>query len=91
MIAVSRAPYEKLAAYKQRMGWGFKWVSCGNTDFNFDFHFACTPAELAAEKAYFNYTIQNPGPADREGHSVFSKPPPSKRFVPERNVSRWLC
>jgi predicted dithiol-disulfide oxidoreductase (DUF899 family) len=71
MIAVSRAPYEKLAAYKQRMGWGFKWVSCGNTDFNFDFHFAFTPAELAAGKAYFNYTIQNPGPADREGHSVF--------------------
>ena len=71
MIAVSRAPYEKLAAYQQRMGSSFKWVSCGNTDFNFDFHFAFTPAELAAGKAYFNYTIQNPGPADREGHSVF--------------------
>ena len=26
MIAVSRAPYEKLAAYHQRIGWSFKWV-----------------------------------------------------------------
>ena len=25
----------------------------------------------SVSKAYFNYTIQNPGPADREGHSVF--------------------
>src|SRR5580693_6636811 len=25
MIAVSRAPYEKLAAYRKRMGWKFKW------------------------------------------------------------------
>src|SRR5438445_10500303 len=27
MIAVSRAPYSKIAAYKKRMGWDFKWVS----------------------------------------------------------------
>jgi len=71
MIAVSRAPYEKLEAYKERMGWGFKWVSSGNTDFNFDLHVAFTPEELAAKNAFFNYTMQNPGPADREGHSVF--------------------
>lgn len=25
MIAVSRAPYSKLAAYENRMGWDFKW------------------------------------------------------------------
>jgi predicted dithiol-disulfide oxidoreductase (DUF899 family) len=27
MIAVSRAPYSKLAAYQKRMGWDFKWFS----------------------------------------------------------------
>ena len=27
MIAVSRAPYNKIDAYKRRMGWKFKWVS----------------------------------------------------------------
>ncbi|HET9803379.1 MAG TPA: thioredoxin family protein [Candidatus Acidoferrum sp.] len=71
MIAVSRAPYEKLAAYKERMGWGFKWVSSGKTDFNFDFQASFTPEEIKAGKAFFNFTIQNPGPPDREGHSVF--------------------
>jgi predicted dithiol-disulfide oxidoreductase (DUF899 family) len=71
MIAVSRAPYDKLLAYKKRMGWGFKWVSSANTDFNFDHHVSFTPEELKAGKAFFNYAIQNPGPPDREGHSVF--------------------
>jgi len=73
MIAVSRGPYEKLAAYKERMGWGFKWVSSGNSDFNFDFHVSFKPEELATGQAFFNYATQNPGPADREGHSVFYK------------------
>ncbi|HLG98647.1 MAG TPA: thioredoxin family protein [Bryobacteraceae bacterium] len=73
MIAVSRAPYEKLAAYKKRMGWGFKWVSSGKTDFNFDLHVSFTPEEMKAGKAFFNYIMQNPGPPDREGHSVFYK------------------
>jgi predicted dithiol-disulfide oxidoreductase (DUF899 family) len=36
MIAVSRAPYGKIDAYKKRMGWGFKWVSSFASDFNFD-------------------------------------------------------
>jgi predicted dithiol-disulfide oxidoreductase (DUF899 family) len=71
MIAVSRAPYKKLAAYKKRMGWTFKWVSSGNTDFNFDYRVAFTPEEMAEKKAFFNYAMQDPGPPDREGHSVF--------------------
>ena len=27
MVAVSRAPYRKLAAYRKRTGWTFKWLS----------------------------------------------------------------
>src|SRR5258708_4914608 len=46
MIAVSRATYKKLAAYKKRMGWTFKWVSSGNSDFNFDYHVSFTPEEM---------------------------------------------
>ncbi len=34
MVAVSRAPYRKLAAYKQRVGWQFKWLSSAGNDFN---------------------------------------------------------
>ena len=36
-VAVSRAPLEKLNAYKERMGWTFPWVSAYGGDFNLDF------------------------------------------------------
>jgi predicted dithiol-disulfide oxidoreductase (DUF899 family) len=37
MICVSRAPLEKLLAYRERMGWQFEWASSNNSDFNFDY------------------------------------------------------
>ena len=61
MIAVSRAPYAKLAAYEARMGWSFTWVSSHDTDFNFDYRVSFTPEELAKKQALFNYRIQDPG------------------------------
>jgi predicted dithiol-disulfide oxidoreductase (DUF899 family) len=36
-VAVSRAPLEKLEAYRRRMGWSFPWVSASGSDFNLDF------------------------------------------------------
>ena len=36
-VAVSRAPLERLDAYKRHMGWSFPWVSYGESDFNLDF------------------------------------------------------
>ena len=74
MIAVSRAPYSKLAAYQKRMGWDFKWFSSYDTDFNFDYHVSFTQEELAKNEAFYNYTIYRPSPsAEREGVSVFFK------------------
>jgi predicted dithiol-disulfide oxidoreductase (DUF899 family) len=73
MVAVSRAPYEKLAAYQKRMGWNFKWLSSGNTDFNFDYNVSFTPEELAKKEVFYNYTMQSPGPSEREGVSIFFK------------------
>src|SRR3954469_7558160 len=46
MLLVSRAPLEKLQAYKERMGWGIEWVSAGGTDFNRDLGFTSTEEEL---------------------------------------------
>ncbi len=37
-VTVSRGPIEKLEAYRQRMGWKFRWVSSAKSDFNFDYH-----------------------------------------------------
>jgi predicted dithiol-disulfide oxidoreductase (DUF899 family) len=37
MICVSRAPIDKLLAYRERMGWSFTWASSQESDFNVDF------------------------------------------------------
>jgi predicted dithiol-disulfide oxidoreductase (DUF899 family) len=42
LICFSRAPIDRLTAYKQRMGWQFPYVSTYNTDFAFDFGLALT-------------------------------------------------
>jgi predicted dithiol-disulfide oxidoreductase (DUF899 family) len=73
MVAISRASLPKLEAFKKRMGWSFKWVSSGHTDFNRDFGVAFTPEEVAGKEALYNYTKQNPIATEREGVSIFFK------------------
>jgi predicted dithiol-disulfide oxidoreductase (DUF899 family) len=38
LAMVSRAPLEKIEAYKRRMGWTMPWYSSFASDFNYDFH-----------------------------------------------------
>ena len=71
LVAVSRAPYAKLAAYRERMGWGFKWLSSGESDFNADLGVFFTPE--AEDERVYNYATIAPGRSDREGLSVFVK------------------
>lgn len=54
-VRVSRAPLEKLTAYKKRLGWQAEWVSSLNSDFNFDYHVSFTRDELASGEIYYNY------------------------------------
>jgi len=90
MVAVSRAPYAKLAAYRQRMGWSFKWVSSFGTDFNFDYHVSFTPEELKKGKAFYNFKLQNPGVADREGVSVFARDAKGRIFRSYSTFARGI-
>jgi predicted dithiol-disulfide oxidoreductase (DUF899 family) len=46
LLLASRAPLEKLLAYRDRMGWGIEWVSSGGNDFNRDLGFLYTLEEL---------------------------------------------
>ena len=46
LLLASRAPIEKLLAYRKRMGWGIDWVSSGGSDFNRDLGFLHTEEEL---------------------------------------------
>lgn len=71
-LAISRAPWEKLEAFKQRMGWRFKWVSSGVSDFNYDYFVSFRPDERKAKSAFYNYRTGD-SPADREGASAFYK------------------
>jgi predicted dithiol-disulfide oxidoreductase (DUF899 family) len=47
LLLASRAPLEKLLAYRERMGWDIDWVSSGEGDFNRDLGFLHTEEELA--------------------------------------------
>src|SRR5918996_4302084 len=42
LLLASRAPLEKLLAYRERMGWRIDWVSSGGSDFNRDLGFLST-------------------------------------------------
>jgi predicted dithiol-disulfide oxidoreductase (DUF899 family) len=43
LTCFSRAPIDRLVAYKERMGWHFPYVSTNGTEFAFDFGLALTP------------------------------------------------
>jgi predicted dithiol-disulfide oxidoreductase (DUF899 family) len=90
MIAVSRAPYSKIAAYRKRMGWDFKWMSSYNIDFNFDYDVSFTSEELAAKKAFYNFTTQDPPSPEREGVTVFYKDPAGRIFHTNSAYARGI-
>jgi len=69
-VRVSRAPIEKLEAYRKRMGWQAKWVSSYGSDFNYDFHVSFSQEQLAQGKVYYNYGMVD-GFDELPGLSVF--------------------
>jgi predicted dithiol-disulfide oxidoreductase (DUF899 family) len=73
LAVVSRAPIEKIEAFRKRMGWSFPWVSSGRSTFNYDFHASFTPEDNERGTAFFNYRKGDAGSSDREGASVFYK------------------
>lgn len=73
LVAISRAPFAQLDAYKQRMGWDFTWVSSNTNDFNTDYHVSFTPEEMAKEERYYNYRMGQFPQEEAPGISVFYK------------------
>ena len=59
LLCFSRAPIERLTAYKRRMGWQFPYVSTNNTDFAFDYGLALTE-EQAQQIPEVQEMIKNP-------------------------------
>ncbi len=61
--AVSRAPLQKLQAYKRRMGWSFPWASSFESDFNYDYHASHTKEEWDAGAVEWNFRANDLRPA----------------------------
>src|ERR671939_1626705 len=59
LICFSRAPIDRLIAYKERMGWQFPYVSTYETEFPFDFGLALAP-EQAREIPEVQEILENP-------------------------------
>jgi len=71
LIAVSRAPSEKLQAYRERMGWDFKWVSSFGNNFNYDYQASFSVEEMEKGEMFYNFNVGS-FPADESpGISVF--------------------
>jgi len=75
LLAVSRAPFAEIEAFKRRMGWRFKWVSSSGSDFNYDFHVSFTQDDLAKGEVYYNYELRKLQSEEMSGISVFYKDP----------------
>jgi predicted dithiol-disulfide oxidoreductase (DUF899 family) len=62
--AVSRAPLDKIQAYKQRMGWSFPWASSKDGEFNFDFDVSLTEEQQRTGTEY-NFRDLPPQPPEQ--------------------------
>lgn len=71
LVAISRAPLQKLAAFKQRMGWTFDWFSSANNDFNHDFAVSFTPEQIKSGAKVYNFGTSGYGVEEAPGISVF--------------------
>jgi len=70
-VAISRAPIEKLDAFKKRLGWTFDWVSSANSDFNYDYAVSFTPEQVASGDNIYNFGTSGFHIEDAPGISVF--------------------
>jgi len=77
MIAISRAPIEKLLAFQHRLGWTFKWVSSGRSDFNYDYRVSFKTGEAGQR---YNFAPTTTGMSDLPGISVFFRDPQGRVY-----------
>ena len=69
---MSRAPYPKIAAFKERLGWTFPWFSSYGSDFNYDFH-----ATLDDRVAPVEYNYRTKAEHEQAGTSIYVDGGPS--------------
>jgi predicted dithiol-disulfide oxidoreductase (DUF899 family) len=94
IVAVSRAPLDKILAYRDRMGWRFPWVSSFGSDFNYDFRVSFRKEQIAQREVDYNFgTIKtDPRYIDEElpGLSVFARDAAGEVFLTYSTYARGL-
>jgi predicted dithiol-disulfide oxidoreductase (DUF899 family) len=82
--AISRAPLDKLDAYKARMGWTFPWASSFGSDFNYDFAVGITEEQQSEEGYEYNFAAQPPSnpPSNPWSESAGADPRAFMRELP---------
>ena len=90
LVLVSRAPVEKLAAFKKRMGWHFTWVSSAGCDFNRDFGVLFTKEEVDGGANAYNFATIPPHGEENPGLSCFYKDPSGAMFHTFSGYGRGL-
>ena len=70
LLAISNTSFEKIDAYRKRMGWTFKWVSSLGSEFNRDFNVTFTQDEMDSGKMYYNYHMTQFPSSEGPGISV---------------------
>ncbi len=88
VVAVARATMPELNALRERMGWRIPFYSSFGSDFNYDFGVSFKPEEMAAARAYYNYTHCDPGIEDISGNSVFYRDGSGDVFHTYSNYAR---
>jgi predicted dithiol-disulfide oxidoreductase (DUF899 family) len=80
LVTISRAPLDEIEAFKQRMGWRFRWLSSYGNDFNYDYRVSATKEEIAAGRFDYNYELRDLVSEEMSGLSVFYKNAGGKIF-----------
>ena len=90
-VAISRARLDRLQAYRERMGWQFKWLSSHANNFNFDYGVSFSADDVDASRRQYNYTVQSQfDGAEAPGLSVFYRDDTGEIFHTYSTYARGL-
>ena len=87
-VAMSRAPFLEMDAYRKRMGWSFRWYSSAPGDFNYDFGVSATPQQQ--EGGEYNFRHVDKPAEESPGLSVFATNDQGEIFHTYSTYSRGL-
>lgn len=90
LMAVSRATFPEISAFKKRMGWQFEWVSSNANDFNRDYHVSFSKEQSPDGKIDYNYQTIDFAIEELPGASVFYKNDAGEIFHTYSTYARGL-